>query len=146
MLRNGGRPDALIETLHTIQSSFGFLDEAALMYVSESLAVSPATVYGVATFYHYFQLKPQGRHACAVCTGTACYIKGSDALLDSIREHFGITPGETTADGALSLLTVRCLGACGLAPAAVLDGGVLGNVTAENMHERLQEAIDHDNN
>lgn len=144
MRRNGNRPDALIETLHSIQSTFGYLDEPSLLFVSDALAVSPAEVYGVATFYHYFQLKPQGKHCCSVCTGTACYIKGADQVLESIEKTYGVKPGETTEDGELSVLTVRCLGACGLAPAAILDGEVIGNATVESLQERLDEVMEHD--
>lgn len=141
MRRNGYRPDALIETLHTVQESFGFLDTEALQYVARKLHVAPSQVQGVATFYHFFTLKPQGKHVCAVCTGTACYIKGAEKLIDSIKEKYGIAPGETTEDNALSLLTVRCVGACGLAPTAVLDGDVLGNQTPDELHTEIQAAL-----
>jgi bidirectional [NiFe] hydrogenase diaphorase subunit len=144
MRRNGFRPDGLIETLHTVQESFGYLEDEALIYVSRSLRVSPSQVYGVATFYHFFHLKPQGEHTCAVCTGTACYIKGAQELIDTLQEHYGITPGHTTEDDKLSLVTVRCVGACGLAPAVVLDGDVLGNMTVADLNERLQESLNHD--
>lgn len=144
MRRNGNRPDALIETLHSVQSTFGYLDEPSLLYVADALAVSPAEVYGVATFYHYFQLKPQGRHSCSVCTGTACHIKGSDRVLEHVEQKYGIKPGETTEDGELSLLTVRCLGACGLAPAAVFDGEVMGNLTADELAQHLEEVMNDD--
>jgi bidirectional [NiFe] hydrogenase diaphorase subunit len=93
----------------------------------------------VATFYHLFMLKPKGRHACVVCTGTACYIKGAGALIEDIEGRYGINPGETTADDALSVLTARCVGACGLAPAVVLDRDVLGKVTSDDLLERLAE-------
>ena len=145
MRRNGYRPDALIETLHTVQESFGYLDDVSLQWVSRKLHVAPSQVYGVATFYHYFSLKPQGRHVCSVCTGTACYIKGAEKLLEKIDTYFGIKPGETTKDNELSLLTVRCVGACGLAPAVVLDGEVLGNVTPETivayLEKRMEETV-----
>jgi bidirectional [NiFe] hydrogenase diaphorase subunit len=141
MRRNGFRPDALIETLHTIQESFGYLDDKALTYVSEALGVSPSQVYGVATFYHFFNLKPKGKHVCSVCTGTACYIKGSGALLEKIEEQYGIKAGGTTADSSLSLLTVRCVGACGLAPAVVIDNEVSGNQTIESTLSKLEEVL-----
>lgn len=141
MRRNGYRPDALIETLHTVQESFGYIDNDALLFVSQALRVSPSKVYGVATFYHFFNLKPQGKHTCAVCLGTACYIKGAGQVLEAIEEEYGIKSGETTPDGELSLLTVRCVGACGLAPAVVLDGSVLGNVSVEGMRETISQRI-----
>lgn len=144
MRRNGFRPDALIETLHTCQEAFGYLDDETLMFVARALRVAPSQVYGVATFYHFFNLKPQGEHTCAVCTGTACYIKGAQKLIDSIHKKYGVRPGETTDDNKLSLLTVRCVGACGLAPAVVLDGEVLGNMTPPDVEARLEEVLGHD--
>ena len=141
MRRNGYRPDALIETLHTVQESFGYLDNDALMFVSQALRVSPSQVYGVATFYHFFNLKPQGEHTCAVCLGTACYIKGAAKIIVAIEEEYGIKSGETTPDDRLSLLTVRCVGACGLAPAVVFDNNVLGNESAGGMLETIRERL-----
>ncbi len=137
MRRNGFRRSALIETLHAVQEAFGCLDEDALRYVATSLSVPLSQVYGVSTFYHLFRLKPAGRHTCVICTGTACYIKGGPQLLETVRNAFDIKPGETTADGQLSLLTARCVGACGLAPVAVFDGEVLGNLTTEKTLESL---------
>ncbi len=137
MRRNGFRRSALIETLHAVQEAFGCLDEDALRYVATSLSVPLSQVYGVSTFYHLFSLKPAGRHTCVICTGTACYIKGGPQLLETVRNAFDIKPGETTANGQLSLLTARCVGACGLAPVAVFDGEVLGNLTTEKTLESL---------
>jgi bidirectional [NiFe] hydrogenase diaphorase subunit len=138
MRRLGNRPDALIEALHSTQEAFGFIDEAALRYVGGTLSVPPSTVFGVATFYHHFTLKPQGEHTCVVCTGTACHINGSDAILAAIRATLQVKPRETTADGRLSLLTARCLGACSLAPAAIVDGVVEGRVKAGEFAARLE--------
>jgi bidirectional [NiFe] hydrogenase diaphorase subunit len=144
MRRQGYAPEALIETLHTVQDSFGFLDRASLRYVAASLRLPPSRVYGVATFYHYFSFKPPGQHSCVVCTGTACYIKGGPAVLAAIAEAYRIAEGETTSDGKLSLLTARCLGTCGLAPAAVLDGQVVGRLTPGAALDRLRSLLDHD--
>lgn len=131
MRRNGYDHSALIETLHTVQESFGYIDNSALRFVAESLGVPLSRAYGVATFYHFFTMRPPGEHTCVVCTGTACYIKGVDSILDSIKKEFNIKPGETTEDGKISLLMARCLGSCGLAPVAVFDGDVVGYVDAE---------------
>jgi bidirectional [NiFe] hydrogenase diaphorase subunit len=144
MRRHGNRPSALIETLHTVQETFGFLDEDALRYVAAALHVPLSKVYGVATFYHFFTMKPQGRHTCVVCMGTACYIKGAQALLDALQKEYGVKPGETTDDNALSVLTARCIGGCGLAPAGVLDGDVVGKMSAEDLMKRLRGRIEHD--
>ncbi len=141
MRRHGHQADALIETLHTVQDSFGFLNEEALRYVSASLQVPLSRVYGVATFYHYFTLKPQGAHTCVVCMGTACYIKGSADLLSSITETYAVHEGETTEDKQLSLLTARCLGACGIAPAVVLDGRIMGKVDRSDMLEEVERCV-----
>ena len=138
MRRLGNRPDALIEALHSAQEAFGYIDDDTLRYISDSLAVPPSKVFGVATFYHYFTLKPRGEHTCVVCTGTACYINGAMELLASIRAGLGVKPHETTADGRLSLLTGRCFGSCSLAPAAIVDGEVQGRVDARELVERLQ--------
>lgn len=138
MRRLGNRPDALIEALHSAQEAFGYLDDDALRYVSDTLEVPPSTTYGVATFYHYFTLKPQGQHTCVVCTGTACYINGAGRILGAIREGLGIGPKQTTEDGRLSLLTARCLGACSLAPAAIVDGQVEGRVQPAEFVKRLE--------
>jgi bidirectional [NiFe] hydrogenase diaphorase subunit len=139
MRRNGYADDALIEALHSVQDAFGFIDETAMHFVAESLDLPLSKVFGVATFYHLFMLKPKGRHACVVCTGTACYIKGAGALLESIQERFGVLPGETTGDNALSVLSARCVGACGLAPAVVLDREVLGKQAADELVAKLEQ-------
>jgi bidirectional [NiFe] hydrogenase diaphorase subunit len=143
MRRHGYSPDALIETLHSVQEAFGFLDDEMLNYVSASLRVPPSKTYGVATFYHFFKLKPGGRHSCVVCMGTACYIKGGQQVLQAVSEAYGIEEDETTEDDELSLLTARCIGACGLAPAAVIDGVVVPGLTPEKALEQIEEVIEH---
>lgn len=140
MRRLGYKPHALIEALHTVQESFGYLDEEALKFAARMLRVPLSQAYGVATFYHYFNMKPQGRHACVVCMGTACYIKGAGQILNNLENRFGVSAGETTEDGNLSLLTARCVGACGIAPAVVLDGNVMGHVAPERFTDAVQEA------
>jgi bidirectional [NiFe] hydrogenase diaphorase subunit len=124
--------------LHSVQEAFGYLDGDALAYVGASLGVPLSKVYGVATFYSHFTLKPQGEHACVVCTGTACYINGAAGILAGIGDRLAVRPGQTTEDGKLSLLTARCLGACSLAPAMILDGEVVGNLTPDDAVRRLE--------
>ncbi len=145
MQRNGFERDGLIETLHTVQESFGFLDDESLRYVAASLNAPLSQVYGVSTFYHLFSLKPAGQHTCVVCLGTACYIKGMPAMLKQIESRYGIKAGETTPDGQLSLLTARCLGACGLAPVAVFDGSIAGKLEMGEAMSRLVEMTEVDN-
>ena len=138
MLRHGFQPNALIETLHTVQESFGYLEKTGLRYVAQALRVPFSRVYGVATFYHFFTLKPPGKHTCVVCVGTACYIKGAHNLLADMEQTAKISPGETTPDGQVSLVTARCLGSCGLAPNAVFDGEVAGKVTLADLRKRVE--------
>ncbi len=138
MKRNQYRQDALIEVLHKAQEAFGYLEEDVLLYVARGLKLPLSRVYGVATFYHLFSLKPKGSHTCVVCLGTACYVKGASALLEALDKVASLHPGETTSDGKVSLMTARCIGACGIAPAAVFDGKVCGKQTAESVLENVK--------
>jgi bidirectional [NiFe] hydrogenase diaphorase subunit len=138
MRRMGDRPAALIEALHAAQEAFGFLDEDALHFVGDTLGVPHSRVYGVATFYSFFTLKPQGEHTCVVCTGTACYINGAKDIINGLEKRMGLRPKQTTADGKVSLLTARCLGACSLAPAVVVDGEARGKVNAGELIAQLE--------
>ncbi len=138
MRKNGYAPDALIETLHTVQSASGYLGKTELRFVASELHLPLSLVYGVATFYHAFTLQPEGHHRCVLCQGTACYIKGSQAILQEVMRTYQIRPGETTEDGEISLLTARCLGSCSLAPAAIMDEEVVGNLTPERTLARLK--------
>ncbi|MEI6350819.1 MAG: bidirectional hydrogenase complex protein HoxE [Verrucomicrobiota bacterium] len=142
MRRYGYASHALIEVLHTVQECFGFLDETSLKFTAASLNVPPSKVFGVATFYNFFNLKPPGEHTCVVCMGTACYIKGAPQILDAVEKTAGIKAGETTPDGKVSVLTARCFGSCGLAPALVFDGDVTPKgkpvVAAEKIKEWMK--------
>lgn len=144
MHKLGNERHALIETLHSVQEAFGYLDLPGLIYVAASLKIPLSQVYGVATFYHHFTLKPQGKHACVVCTGTACYIKGVPDLLKSIGACQGVEPGETTPDGEVTLLTARCFGTCGIAPVVVVDGEMLGRISPDQLQDRLKETSGRD--
>ena len=141
MKRHQFRHDALIEVLHKAQELFGYLEDDLLLFVSYKLKLPPSRVYGVATFYHFFNLKPQGEHTCVVCMGTACYVKGADKVIAAVQEQTGIKPGETTADNRISLLTARCIGACGIAPAVVYDGTVTPRQTPEAAMEHLKKWV-----
>jgi bidirectional [NiFe] hydrogenase diaphorase subunit len=133
MKRHQFRSDSLIEVLHASQELFGFLEQDLLFFITHHLKLPPSKVFGVATFYNFFSLRPRGEHTCVVCTGTACYVKGADELLRAIERLAGIKATETTPNGKLSLVTARCLGACGIAPAVVLDGTVKGKETPESV-------------
>jgi bidirectional [NiFe] hydrogenase diaphorase subunit len=137
MKKHQFRQDALIEILHKAQELFGYLEDDLLLFVAYKLKLPASRVYGVATFYHFFQLKPQGKHTCVVCLGTACYVKGADKIINGIQEKYKIKSGETTADNKLSLLTARCIGACGIAPAVTYDGHVAAKQTLETALEKI---------
>lgn len=139
MRRHGYTPSALIETLHTVQQAFGYLDKTALSYVAKSLHVPLSRVYGVATFYNHFMLKPSGDHTCVVCLGTACYIKGSPKILDSLQQRLGVNKGQTTPDGKLSLMVAHCVGMCWLAPVVLLDDDVQSEVTPDEAAVKVRE-------
>jgi bidirectional [NiFe] hydrogenase diaphorase subunit len=110
------KPDALIEILHAAQQCFGWLDRPLLGMIAQELDLPPSLVFGVASFYHAFRLKPRGHQTCTVCTGTSCHLQGGSRLLNELESHLGIRSGTTTEDGSLTLEQVRCLGACGMAP------------------------------
>lgn len=133
------RPDSLIEVLHKAQELFGYLEEDVLLYVARALMLPPSRVYGVATFYHLFTLKPRGEHTCVVCMGTACFVKGAGDILAAAQKSTGVKAGLTTPDNRVSLLIARCIGACGIAPAVVFDGATAGEQTPEVVLRHLKE-------
>ncbi len=139
MKRSQYRADALIEVLHKAQESFGYLEEDVLLYVAHGLKLPLSRVYGVATFYHLFSLKPSGAHSCVVCLGTACYVKGSNKIAELLQDSLGVKMGETTPDGKVSLMAARCVGACGIAPVVVFDGTVAGKVDPEAALVKIKE-------
>lgn len=139
--RFGYQQDALIEVLHTAQEVFGFLEDDLLIYVARQLKLPFGWVYGVATFYHFFSLKPQGEHTCTICMGTACYVKQAAEIVALLQREYGIAPGQTTADGKLSLATARCLGSCGLAPVLVVDSQVLGREAPDSTLKYIKEIV-----
>jgi len=138
----GNERHALIETLHAVQQAFGYLDQASLMYVAACLRMPLSQVYGAATFYSHFTMQPQGEHCCVVCTGTACHIKGTPALIQAVTAAHAIKPGETTSDRRLTLSTARCFGTCGLAPVVTIDEEMIGPITAQALEKTLEEVIE----
>lgn len=134
--------DQLIETLHIAQDVFGYLDEDVLMYVARSLRLPPSMVLGVATFYQLFTFEQPGDHTATICTGTACYVKGADAIVSGVTDTYGILAGETTDDGALTLKTARCIGSCSLAPMVLLDGVVIGNEAPDAVLEMIDRMVE----
>ncbi len=135
-------PAKLIPILQAVQEEYRYLPEEILTLVATSLNLPPAKVYGVATFYAHFTLTPKGKHIIRLCDGTACHVKGSTALLDAIRKRLGLTgKQQSTPDLLFTVETVSCLGACGLAPAVVIDDKVHGQVTPEKAVALVEELI-----
>ena len=143
MKKHQFRQDALIEVLHKAQELFGYLEDDLLLFVAYKLKLPASRVYGVATFYHFFTLKPKGKHTCVVCLGTACYVRGADKVLAAVEQTAGVKAGETTPDNEVSLLTARCIGACGIAPAVVYDGAVTPRQTPASALEHVKGWIAH---
>jgi bidirectional [NiFe] hydrogenase diaphorase subunit len=138
MSRHQYSGDALIEVLHTAQELYGFLSPTLLKTIAHKLRLPPSRVLGVATFYHFFSLKPKGEHTFVVCLGTACYVAGGLSLIGKL-EHRCAKSGQTTPDGKVSVETARCIGSCGLAPAVICDGNVLARVTPEGLDAELKK-------
>jgi bidirectional [NiFe] hydrogenase diaphorase subunit len=132
---------ALLEILHSAQEIYGYLDKELLMDVAQSLNLSPSHVYGVATFYSFFKLKRSGQHTVTGCLGTACYVKGVEEIMQAIEHEFGIKRGESTADGKLSLLVTRCIGACAMAPTIVVDDEMIAKATKEKVLQKIKDAL-----
>ena len=137
MSRHQYSGDALIEVLHTAQELFGFLSPPLLKTIAHKLRLPPSRVLGVASFYHFFSLKPKGEHTFTVCLGTACYVAGALGLLETLERRC-CKAGHTTADGKVSVETARCIGSCGLAPAVIYDGGVLARVSPQMLDRQLE--------
>ena len=142
MKRFNFEKDSLLEVLHDTQEVFGYLSEDLLIYISTHLRVPLSQVYGVATFYHLFTFEPLGKHNCIICRGTACHVKGSEIITQVLSEQFEVTIGKTTEDGLFSLTTARCIGSCGLAPVAVLDGEVHGRQTPQSTISLVKDVLE----
>jgi bidirectional [NiFe] hydrogenase diaphorase subunit len=132
---------ALLEILHKAQGIYGYLDKDLLMDISQSLKLPPSHVFGVATFYSFFNLTKPGEHIVTGCMGTACYVKGVDEIMQAIEREFNVKRGETRADGKLSLFVTRCIGACAMSPAIVVDEEVIGKATKEVVIKRIKQVL-----
>lgn len=135
------RPESLIEILHTAQNAYGHLPMHVLAYIASSLHLPPSRVYAAVTFYHFFSLRSKGEHTCLVCTGTACYVKGANVILQKLEKEFGIRAGQVTSDDKLGIQVARCVGACGLAPVVVLDDVVEARVDVDKVISEIREKI-----
>jgi len=138
--RHGNQPGELIEILHDVQTALGFVPDGVLPVIAQALNLSRAEVYGVRTFYHDFHAEPAGKHILQLCRAEACQAMGCERLAASLAKSLGIAFGETTEDGAITLRAVYCLGNCGLAPAAMLDGRLIGRADAQVIATALAAA------
>ncbi len=130
---------AVIPILQRTQELYGYLPEEAMQEISKQSGVSISQLYGVATFYAQFNLEPQGRHLISICDGTACHVKGSPKLVEAIEDEFDLKAGGSDADFNYTLEIVYCLGSCGLAPIALVDGQVYGNTTADSLVKNIRK-------
>ena len=129
----------VIRVLHRAQGIFGYLPREVQVVVAREMEVPVSKVYGVVSFYSYFTMKPKGKYEISVCMGTACYVRGAESVLEELRKKLGIEPGETTEDGKFSLRSLRCVGACGLAPVMMVGDKVYGRVTPDMVDTILAE-------
>lgn len=131
--------DNLIAILNEVQEKYGYIPKQCQMEISKYLNIPMAEIYGVITFYSRFTTSPKGKYNIAVCLGTACFVKGSQSILDRLKERLKISGGETTSDGKFSIDEVRCVGACGLAPVFMVNDEVYGNATVKMLDEVLDK-------
>ena len=141
------KEDKLIPILNDIQEKYGYIPKQCQLEISKYLNIPMAKIYGVITFYSRFTLEPKGKYNISVCLGTACFVKGSQSILERAEERLKIKSGQVTEDGRFSIDEVRCVGACGLAPVFIVNDEVYGNATVKKLDEVLDEldSIDKDN-
>jgi len=133
------QPGELINVLHKVQGVFGYLPAEVQEIVAAELNTSVAKVYGVVTFYSFFTMIPKGRNPISVCTGTACYVRGAEKVLEEFKKQLGIAVGQSTSDGKFSLTCLRCVGACGLAPVVQVGEKTYGRVSPDGVKDILKE-------
>jgi len=132
-------PQELINVLHKCQEHFGYLPAEVQEVVSDELTVPVARVYGVVTFYSFFTMTPRGRHPISICMGTACYVRGAEKVLEEFKKELGLQVGQTTNDGKFSLSSLRCVGACGLAPVVMVGEKTYGRVAPDDVKNIISE-------
>ncbi len=135
-------PIELINVLHKTQDFLGYLPREAQEVVAEQLNIPVSKVFGVVSFYAFFTMRPKGKYPISVCLGTACYVRGAEKILDAFKQELGLEVGETTADGLFSLDCLRCVGACGLAPVAMVGDKVYGRLTPADVKDIVKEYKD----
>jgi NADH-quinone oxidoreductase subunit E/NADP-reducing hydrogenase subunit HndA len=132
-------PQELINVLHKCQEHFGYLPAEVQEVISNELVVPVAKIYGVVTFYSFFTMTPKGKHPVSICMGTACYVRGAEKVLDEFKKELGLQVGQTTPDGKFSLSSLRCVGACGLAPVVMVGDKTYGRVAPDDVRNILKE-------
>ena len=137
----GNDPGELINILHGVQDTLGYLPKEVQELIALELGISAARVYGVVSFYSFFTMKPKGKYPISVCMGTACYVKGGGDVLERIKKRLGIEPGGTPPDGRFSLEATRCIGACGLAPVMTINEDVYGRLTPDEVDKILDKYL-----
>jgi len=140
------KPGPLMPTLHDAQRIFGCIPIPVQKIIAEELDESVSKINGVVTFYSHFSLEPKGKHIINVCMGTACYVRKSQEIIDTLCSALKIQPGETTPDGKFTLAAARCIGACGLAPVLTIDGKVYGKATSKGIRSVIEELIKEESN
>ncbi len=133
------KEDQLINVLHEAQEIFGYLPRQVQNLVAQEMGVSLAHVYGIVTFYAFFNMQPSGRHRINICQGTACFVKGAPRILSAFKDRLQVEEGEVTQDGRFSISTVRCVGGCALAPVVMVDDRVFGHVAPEQIRDILAD-------
>ncbi|MDF2865259.1 MAG: NADH-quinone oxidoreductase, subunit [Clostridia bacterium] len=129
----------IMSALHEVQDEYGYISESVQKYLSKELSVPMSDIYGIITFYSRFSLVPKGKYNVQVCMGTACYVKGAEDVLKEFKDELKIDVGQVTEDGKFSLESVRCIGACGLAPAIVVNSEVYGKMSPDKVKEILSK-------
>jgi NADH-quinone oxidoreductase subunit E/NADP-reducing hydrogenase subunit HndA len=135
----GNKEAELINVLHKCQEAFGYLPAEVQEIVAEKLAIPAAKVYGVVTFYSFFTMIPRGKYPISICTGTACYVRGAETVLNEFKKQLNIEVGETSGDGNFSLNCLRCVGACGLAPVVLVGDKTYGRVAPDDVKTIIEE-------
>jgi NADH-quinone oxidoreductase subunit E len=133
------KESALISVLHKAQQIFGYLGEEVQNFVADRLSIPVSKVYGVISFYSYFTTEPKGKYVISICTGTACFVRGSGEIVEEFKRKLNIKEGETTPDGLYTIDTLRCVGACGLAPVVMVNNRVYGHFTKADINKVLEE-------
>lgn len=136
------KKSSLIIILHRAQEIFGYIPEEVQEFIAEKIEVPISKVYGVVSFYNFFSMVPKGKYPISVCTGTACYVRGAEKILEALQKELGIKLGGITSDGLFSLDSLRCVGACGLAPVMLIGKDVHGKVKPEDVKEIIKKYKD----